>query len=239
MSISYKKCRIRICTHVALSAFDKTAESAHVALRAILQMDSPEEEVIPPSDSEEELIIESSHTNIENYEPPPFPSDSESEDGSEDSTNITNENAESDGPNEYGLEETPIVNYSGDYQDEDDYFHGWTWNCFPGQVDSGPDSGPFLGKQQLLFDSRDNQPHHFFNEMFSPNTFHEIADSTNLYAARRLDRSEYKIYSSFLPSSFYKKKSQNYIFYIFIFLPISDKYFEHVKYHEYMKNTFK
>ena len=109
-------------------------------------MDSPEEDVIAPLDSEEELISEYSDTNIGNYEPPPFPSDSELEDLSDNSSNIMNENPESDGPNQYGLEETPIVNYSGDYQNEDDYFDGWTWNCFPGQVDSKPKSGPFLGK---------------------------------------------------------------------------------------------
>ena len=163
-------------------------------------MDSPDEEVIPPSDSDEELINEYSDSNIRNYEPLPFPSDSESEDFSDNSSNISNENAESDGPNEYGLEETPIVNYSHDYQHEDDYFDGWTWNCFPGQVDSEPESGPFLGKQQILFDTRNNKPLDFFKEMFSPDTFDEIAQSTNRYAERKLDRGEYKIYCSFLLS---------------------------------------
>ena len=142
-------------------------------------MDSPELHIIPPSYLEEEY----SNSNIANYEPPPFPSDIDSEDLSENSNENTNENDQSDSPNLYRLEQTPIVNYPGDYQDKNDYFEGWTWDCFPGQEDSGPEYGPFLGKQQPVFDTRQNEPFHFFNEMFSPSIFDEIADSTNQYAA--------------------------------------------------------
>ena len=157
-------------------------------------MDSPEQYVIPPSDSEEEY----SDGNIGNYEPPPFPLDIDSEDLSENSNGNTNENDQSDGQNSYRLEQTQIVNFAGDYQHEDDYFEGWTWDCFPGQEDSGPEYVPFLGKHQPLFDTRQNEPFHFFNEMFSPSIFDEIADSTNWYAAQRLNRtSEYNIYYLF------------------------------------------
>ena len=127
MSISCKPCQIHRCTHLAFIAS--------------VQIDSPEEEVIPPSDSEEELSSGYSNTNIGNYEPPPFPSGIDSKDFSEDSNETTNENDEIDSPNSYRLEETPIVNYSGDYQNEDDYFEGWTWNCYPGQEDSEPEYG--------------------------------------------------------------------------------------------------
>ena len=175
-----------------------------MAFLASVQMDSPEEEVILPSDSEQEFS--DSNANIGYYEPPPFPSDIDS-DLSEDSNDITNENDDIHGPNSYGLQETPIVNYSSDYQNEDDYFEGWTWNCFPGQEESEPEIGPFLGKQQPLFDSRCNEPFHFFNKMFSPNLFDEIASSTNRYAARRLKRtSEYNIFYLFLPSFITKTK---------------------------------
>ena len=44
-----------------------------------------------------------------------------------------------------------FFNYSGDYKDQDDYSDGWQWNCFPNQVHCGPDYGPFLGKQEILF----------------------------------------------------------------------------------------
>ena len=159
-----------------------------MALVANVQMASPEQEIIPPSDSEDE-----------NYEPLPFPSDIDSDHLSEDSDQSTNPNNETDGPNSYGLQQTHIVNYSGDYEDQDDYFEGWTWNCFPGQHDSEPEYGPFLGKQQALFDTRNNEPVHFFNEMFSPSIFDEIADSTNWYATQRLNRtSEYNIYYLFI-----------------------------------------
>ena len=175
-----------------------------MAFVASVQMDSPEEEVIPSSHSEEEFG--DSNENIGYYEPPPFPSDIDS-DLSEDSNDTTNENDDIDGQNSYGLQETLIVNYSGDYQNEDDYFEGWTWNCFPGPEDSEPEIGPFLGKQQPLFDSRHNEPFHFFKEMFSLNLFDEIALSTNRYAAQRLNRtSEYNIFYLFLPSFITKTK---------------------------------
>ena len=62
-----------------------------MALVANVQMASPEQEVIPPSDSEDE-----------NYEPLPFPSDIDSDDLSEDSET----DDETDGPNSYGLQQT-------------------------------------------------------------------------------------------------------------------------------------
>ena len=169
-------------------------------------------DIIPPSDSKEEFS--DSNTNIGYYEPPPFPLDIDSEDLSEDSNDTTNENDDIDGPNSYGLQQTPIVNYSSDYQNEDDYFEGWTWNCFPGQEDSKPAIGPFLGKEQPLFDFTRKEPFHFFNKMFSLNLFDEIASSTNRYAARRLNRtSEYNIYYLFIPSYIYNKcKTPNYSF---------------------------
>ena len=86
MFISCKKCQIPRCTHVAFLAS--------------VQMDSPGEEVIPPSESEEEFS--DSNLNIGYYEPPPFPSDIDS-DLSEDSNDITNENDDIHGPNSYNL----------------------------------------------------------------------------------------------------------------------------------------
>ena len=151
-----------------------------MALGATTKMAGLEQEVIPPSDSEEEYISHNSNNNIDNYDPPPFPSDNDSEGVSDDSNEAANEHDETDGPNLYGLSQTPIVNYSGDYEDQDNYFDGWIWNCFPGQEDSGPEYGPFLGKQQPLFDMRQNGPFHFFNKMFSPTLFNKIAESTNV-----------------------------------------------------------
>ena len=155
-----------------------------MALGATRKMAGHEQEVIPPSDSEEkEYMSQNSNNNIDNYDPPPFPSDNDSEGVSDNSNEAANEDDETDRPNSYRLSQTPIVNYSCDYEDQDDYFDGWIWNCFPGQEDSGPEYGLFSGKQQPLFDQRQNEPFHFFNEMFLPTLFNEIVDSTNRYAA--------------------------------------------------------
>ena len=161
-----------------------------MALRATSNMADDEDEVIPPSDSSEEenYISENSNNNIGDYDPPSFPSDIDSEEVSDDNSENVRGDHGNDGPNPYRLSQTPIVNYSGDYQDEEDYFDGWKWNCFLGEEDCQPEVGPFLGKQQLLFDYRCNQPFHFFNEIFSPTLFDEIADSTNCYATQRVNR---------------------------------------------------
>ena len=91
------------------------------------------------------------------------------------------------------------MNYSGDYEDQNDYFDGWKWNCFPGQEDLEPEHGPSLGKQQPLFDYRHNEPFHFFYEMFSLTLFDEIVHLINQYVAQRLNRtSEYNIFQLFV-----------------------------------------
>ena len=157
-----------------------------------------DEEIIPPSDSGDS---DYENTAEENYAPLSNPSDfgSESEQGSDNNEELLADplGANRDGPNPYGLPEKPITNYDGDYEDQDDYFDGWKWNCFANDEDSGPDIGPFLGKQQILFDYRQNEPFHFFNQMFSPEMFDSIADSTNRYASQKLNRpSEYKFLSN-------------------------------------------
>ena len=153
-----------------------------------------DEEIIPASDSDDS---DYENTAEENYDPLSNPSDigSESEQGSDNNEDILANpvGVNCDGPNPYGLPEKRIINYDGDYEDQDDYFDGWKWNCFTNDEDSGPDIGPFLGKQQILFDYRQNEPFHFFNQMFSPEMFDSIADSTNRYASQKVNRqSKYK-----------------------------------------------
>ena len=119
------------------------------------------------------------------FDPPPvapFSSDSETEDVEE---NQNNPNA--DEPNSYGLQETPIYNYSGDHENED-FQDGWYWVFLPNEQDTGLEYGPFLGKQQLLLDPRIKYPEYFFNEMFSRSMFDNIAKSTNQYATQRIQR---------------------------------------------------
>ena len=65
---------------------------------------------------------------------------------------------------------------------------GWYWAYLPNEEDTGPEYGPFLGKQQLLLDPRIKDPEYFFHEMFSPSMFDTIAESTNRYATQRIQR---------------------------------------------------
>ena len=69
-------------------------------------------------------------------------------------------------PNSYGLQETPIYNYSDDHENEEDFQDGWYWAYLPNEEDTGPEYGPFLGKQQLLLDPHIKDPEYFFHEMF-------------------------------------------------------------------------
>ena len=57
----------------------------------------------------------------------------------------------SDEPNSYGLQETPIYNYSSDTEIEEDFHDGWYWAYLPNEEDTIPEHGPFLGK--LLLES--------------------------------------------------------------------------------------
>ena len=146
------------------------------------------DEYVYPSNSDdsdfERTITSSPDVASEIFDPPPtqpFSSDSETENLEE---NENNPNA--DEPNSYGLPETPIYNYSGDHENEEDFQDGWYWAYLPNEQDTGPEYGPFLGKQQLLLDPRRNDPEYFFNEMFSPYMFDAIAESTNRYATRRI-----------------------------------------------------
>ena len=156
-----------------------------MALRAKVSM-ATHSEVIPPSNSEESVNSEDSYNN-EDFDPPPIPSDIESEDDFSDITPVPL-NRVNEEPNSYGLDETPIFNYAGDLEDQDDFFSGWKWTCFGNDEDSGPEYGPFLGKQQILFDNRDSDPVLFFNHMFSPEMFETIGESTNHYANQRPNR---------------------------------------------------
>ena len=110
--------------------------------------------------------------------PVPFSSDSETEIVEE---NENNPNANE--PNSYGLQETPMYNYSGDHENEEDFQDGWYWAYLPNEEDTGPEYGPFIGKQQLLLDPRIKDPEYFFHKMFSPTMFDAIAESTNRYVS--------------------------------------------------------
>ena len=133
------------------------------------------EDFIYPSNSYDSDFEDSFRTipddTSEVFDPlPAVPSDLESE--TENIEPIENDNG--DKPNSYGLPETPIYNYFGDAEDEEDFQDGWSWSYLPNKEDTGPEMGPFIGKQQLLLDPQENKLDYFFNEMFSPSMCHGI-----------------------------------------------------------------
>ena len=97
-------------------------------------------------------------------------------------------NPNSDEPNSYGLQETPIYNYSSDAEIQQDFHNGWYWAYLSNGEDTGPEYGPFLGKQQLLLDLCIKEPEYFFNEMFSPSMYETIASPMNKYVTQKIQR---------------------------------------------------
>ena len=145
------------------------------------------DEFVYPSNSDdsdfEGTVRSSPDVTSEIFDPPPpqpFSSDSETEIVEE-----TESNPNSDEPNSYGLQETPIYNYSGDHEIEEDFQDGFYWAYLPNKEDTGPEYRPFLGKQQLLLDPYIKDPEYFFHKMFSPSMLDAIAKSTNQYAIHK------------------------------------------------------
>ena len=86
------------------------------------------------------------------------------------------------------IQQTPIYNFRHDGEDLEDFQDGWYWAYLPNEQDTEPEIGPFTGKQQLLLDLHEQEPEFFFNKMFSPSMFDTIAESTNRYAAQKLQQ---------------------------------------------------
>ena len=80
-----------------------------------------------PSNSDDSDFEESFRTILDDtseiFDPPPSPSSSLGSETESVEENQTNPN--SDEPNLYGLQETPIYNYSGDAEIEQDFHDGW------------------------------------------------------------------------------------------------------------------
>ena len=162
------------------------------------------DEFMYPSNSDNSDFEETFRTipddTSEIFDPPPSVST-----GLELETEIVNENENnpnSDEPNLYELQETPIYNYSGDAEIEQDFHDGWYWVYLPNEEDTGPEYGPFLGKQQLLLYPQIKEPKYFFYEMFSISMFDMITKSMNRYVTQKLQwrgRSFFLFYS-FFPS---------------------------------------
>ena len=103
---------------------------------------------IYPSNSNDSDFEESFRTIPDDisevFDPPPaISSDIESE-----TENVEPNEADDtrDEPNCYGLQETPIYNYYGDAENEEDFQDNWYWAYSPNERDTEPEMGPFIGK---------------------------------------------------------------------------------------------
>ena len=81
----------------------------------------------------------------------------------------------------------PMVNYAGDTKIEEDYEIGWEWL----EQDTGPHIAPYTGFQQCLLDPTKNNPEDFFEALFSSHMYTIMAEETNKYANRKLQRGKF------------------------------------------------
>lgn len=72
----------------------------------------------------------------------------------------------------------PMVNFSNDTENENDYAIGWEWL----EVDPGPLIAPYNGFRQCLLDPTRNKPEDFFNALFEDKMYTIMAEETNKYA---------------------------------------------------------
>ena len=77
-----------------------------------------------------------------------------------------------------------MVNYPNDVEVEVDYEIGWEWF----EVDPGPYVVPYSGFRQCLLDPTKNRPEDFFSALFDRNMYTVMAEQTNKYAHRKIQR---------------------------------------------------
>ena len=80
------------------------------------------------------------------------------------------------------LQFTPIYNFQGDVEHEDDFANGWEW--IVGE-DPGPAVEDCTAYQGLNLPPADRTPGAFFKLLFDETMYSLIADETNRYAQRR------------------------------------------------------
>ena len=80
-----------------------------------------------------------------------------------------------------------MVNYAADIEIEEDYEIGWEWL----EHDTGPHIAPYTGFRQCLLDLTKDNPEDFFEALFSSNMYTIMAEETNKYAKRKLQRGKF------------------------------------------------
>ena len=77
-----------------------------------------------------------------------------------------------------------MVNFANDTEFEEDYEIGWEWH----EQDPGPMVAPYSGFRQCLLDPTKNQP---FDALFSKQMYTIMAEETNKYAHRKIQRGKF------------------------------------------------
>ena len=80
-----------------------------------------------------------------------------------------------------------MVNFQEDMEHEEDYEIGWEWI----EEDTGPYIAPYTGFQQCLFDPTKNNSEDFFEALFTSHMYMIMAEETNKYAQRKIQRGKY------------------------------------------------
>ena len=148
----------------------------------------PESPVLPQFDEGDEV-------------PSPLPSPPMSSGSSDDEDFPFEDDDIEDGNDYFGIPlnppaSRPMVNFPGDVDHEDDFELGWQWI----ERDTGPMLAPYSGFRQCLLDPFKNKPEDFFNSLFEPSMYTQIAEETNRYASQRIQNQEGKAPLFFLYS---------------------------------------
>ena len=82
-----------------------------------------------------------------------------------------------------------MVNFPNDTEIEEDYEIGWEWL----EQDIGPSVAPYSGFRQCLLDPTKQDPEHFFDALFSTHMYTIMAEETNKYAQRKIQRGKFPL----------------------------------------------
>ena len=80
-----------------------------------------------------------------------------------------------------------MVNFQEDMEHEEDYEIGWEWI----EEDTGPYIALYTGFRQCLLDPTKNNPEDFFEALFTSHMYMIMAEETNKYAQRKIQRGKY------------------------------------------------
>ena len=80
-----------------------------------------------------------------------------------------------------------MVNFREDMEHEEDY--EISWECI--EEDTGPYIAPYTGFRQCLLDPTKDNPEDFFEALFTSHMYTIMAEETNKYAQRKIQRGKF------------------------------------------------